>query len=99
MYRYVLHRSLFVCIVRSDINIARMGRRMSRTNCFLKIQGKRMSGKLSAEIMKMRLIVRKVCGGMDYIKLGQKSAQYSAFNACTFIACVKVIKFSNTFGV
>jgi hypothetical protein len=58
-----------------------------------------MNEKLSAEMMKMRLIVRKVCGGMDYIKLGRKIVHCSALNACTFTDFVKVIKFSNTFGV
>ena len=36
-----------------------------------------MSGKLSAELLIMRLAVRKVCGGMDFIKWGRKSVQYS----------------------
>lgn len=57
-----------------------------------------MSGKLSAEMMKMRLVVRKACGGMDYIKLGRKSIQYSELNTCTFTDCVKAITFSKTFS-
>ena len=67
---YVLHRSLIVCIIRWEINIARMGRRNSHTDLFLKIQG---TGNLSAEMMIMSVVVRKVCGGMDFIKLGRNS--------------------------
>jgi hypothetical protein len=65
--------SLIVRIMRWEINIARMRRRNSHTNLFLKIQG---SGESSAEMMMMMimsLVVRKVCGGMDFIILGRNS--------------------------
>ena len=73
-YGYVLHLSLIVCMIIWDTNLARMGRRNSHIDLFLKIQGKGMSSKLSAEMKIMSLIVRKECGGMHFIKLGRNSA-------------------------
>jgi hypothetical protein len=68
--RYVLHRSLIICIMRWELNIELIGRRNSHTDLFLKIQE---SGKLSTEMVIMSLVVRKLCGGMDFIKLGRSA--------------------------